>query len=366
VTLRTRKIIAMVLVFGSVAAGPATMPAGELAERIDALVEQLDDPNPPTRESATAQLIAIGPPAIGAVETATRAQAPEARVRAAIVLREIAAAPAFRVHIQGDIKIVDVREPRRCVHIRRDSAGIEVTIDRVRDQNWVRSTTRAPTPQTLQRDLPAYLAYVRFGGGAGASWVYLNVHTSSDFELAAPVDSGNPRDIGRYIDLLFQQMQSARTPEVDQRQVLGMIEQMLTLRDDDAEPSIARREALDAEYLRRSDALRERLADLHLPDPGEVLPIPAKYRLGIALYPNPSAESQGLVVTEVMPDSRARRIGLRPGDVVRAVDGKPAASVDDVRHAMVQATGPVHIQIERGGTPMRLNEPAADAKGAAK
>lgn len=348
-------IVLFVLGLGlSARAAPA--PAGDLADQVNALIQQLDDADFQARESAVRQLVKIGPPATEPLEAGMRSDSPEVRVRSARTLREIAAAPAFRVHIAGGVKTVDVREPTRCVHIRRDDTGYSVIIDAVREGRWTRSAVHADTHEKLSANLEAYEAYVRFGGGPGKTWAYLDLLPSGDFELSEALDDANPTSMGRFIDRLFSQMRQSRTPAADQQRVLGEIEQMLVLRANDPNPSAARADALEADYLRRSDALREELAALHLPDPGDVLPVPARFRLGITIYPNPSAEIKGLIVNAAVSDSRGSRIGLRSGDVIHRVDGHTVETADDVRHAMMHAKGPVQIGIDRAGAPLRLSE----------
>ncbi|HUF87379.1 MAG TPA: Do family serine endopeptidase [Thermohalobaculum sp.] len=47
-------------------------------------------------------------------------------------------------------------------------------------------------------------------------------------------------------------------------------------------------------------------------------------------------------------DGAARGSGLRPGDLIRGVDGRPVASVDELRRALRRAGRPV-LEVERGG-----------------
>jgi serine protease Do len=45
-------------------------------------------------------------------------------------------------------------------------------------------------------------------------------------------------------------------------------------------------------------------------------------------------KTKGAVITEVQAGSAADRAGLQPGDVIREIDKKPVASVDDAMAAM--------------------------------
>jgi serine protease Do len=65
-------------------------------------------------------------------------------------------------------------------------------------------------------------------------------------------------------------------------------------------------------------------------------------RLGLALRPS----EEGLVVENVTgPSARA---GIRPGDVVTAVNGKPVKSVEDLRAVAEKAKGTVALLVRRG------------------
>ena len=62
--------------------------------------------------------------------------------------------------------------------------------------------------------------------------------------------------------------------------------------------------------------------------------------LGLELTPASDVEGsgdEGLVITDVMPDSNAAEKGLQPGDVVLEVGGTNVASVSDVNGAIETA-----------------------------
>src|SRR5207253_4185351 len=73
------------------------------------------------------------------------------------------------------------------------------------------------------------------------------------------------------------------------------------------------------DYFQASDELRQKLEALKLPDPGDDLPPPSKWRLGIQISPDP----EKLIVGSVVPESRAEKIGLKVGDVIDKIDDKP-------------------------------------------
>jgi serine protease Do len=74
-----------------------------------------------------------------------------------------------------------------------------------------------------------------------------------------------------------------------------------------------------------------------------------KAALGIAVEKG----KDGLVITEVNPDSRAADAGLREGDVIQEVNRKPVSSVEDLRTAVrTTTTRPVLLLVEREGRTM--------------
>src|SRR5205807_2174448 len=71
-----------------------------------------------------------------------------------------------------------------------------------------------------------------------------------------------------------------------------------------------------------------------------------KAALGIAV----ERRSNGLVITDVNPESRAADAGLREGDVIQEVNRQPVKSVDELRAAVRRTTDrPVLLLIEREG-----------------
>jgi serine protease Do len=93
-----------------------------------------------------------------------------------------------------------------------------------------------------------------------------------------------------------------------------------------------------------------------------VKPVPASGQLGLALRPLEAAEQRfvgtagGLVVESASGPSQDA--GVRPGDVILAVNGKPASSVEKFREAVASAGKVVALLIQREGdksfVPIRL------------
>jgi len=63
------------------------------------------------------------------------------------------------------------------------------------------------------------------------------------------------------------------------------------------------------------------------------------------------ATSSGVVVTGVEPDSLAANAGIRPGDVIKRVNGKEVVSIDSVRSALTAQAGgkPALVMVSRQG-----------------
>ena len=53
-------------------------------------------------------------------------------------------------------------------------------------------------------------------------------------------------------------------------------------------------------------------------------------------YPNRTAATEGVVISELQPQSYLARIGARPGDVIRQLDDIPIKDIKDFEKAMVK------------------------------
>jgi S1-C subfamily serine protease len=82
-----------------------------------------------------------------------------------------------------------------------------------------------------------------------------------------------------------------------------------------------------------------------------------KGTLGIGVERN----SNGLVITQVNPDSRAAEAGLEEGDVILEVNRQPVQSAEDLRAAVRKTTDrPVLLLVEREGRSLFVTvKPAA-------
>ncbi len=66
------------------------------------------------------------------------------------------------------------------------------------------------------------------------------------------------------------------------------------------------------------------------------------------------SESQGVVVVDVYSGSPAARLGLRPGDIVRSINGNPIRSVEEMTAILDGGRGLAwRLEVERNGTLLR-------------
>jgi len=81
----------------------------------------------------------------------------------------------------------------------------------------------------------------------------------------------------------------------------------------------------------------------------------------------PGPDLRPLTVGSVAPESPAARAGLRPGDVIESIDGRPGGSIDvDELAQLLRAPGALYeFQVRRGQSLMELHLelPAAEAPG---
>lgn len=61
-------------------------------------------------------------------------------------------------------------------------------------------------------------------------------------------------------------------------------------------------------------------------------------------------------VVRVEADGPAARTGIRPGDLILALDGQPVAGIDDLQRRLGSWPGatPVRVRVLRGGAPLEV------------
>ena len=126
----------------------------------------------------------------------------------------------------------------------------------------------------------------------------------------------------------------------------------LTVARGGAERTIEVERPSEADTAWRSEMLRTLALGLMLADRPGASDVPPSL-LGEMLEETPD----GLRVFAVFPGSPADRAGLRAGDLVLAIDGRPLASLDDLRALMTAfnpAGGEVEVAIRRDGEDVTL------------
>jgi serine protease Do len=100
---------------------------------------------------------------------------------------------------------------------------------------------------------------------------------------------------------------------------------------------------------------------------------PARRRLGVAVAPPHVARRlrravglppvDGLLVRDVEAGSLAHEAGIREGDVITALAGRPIGDPDDMLDALAELEPPFAVSIVRGADELTLEVPAGPADG---
>jgi hypothetical protein len=368
--------------------------APEPAPDVPALIRQLGDADFRKREAATQRLKEVGKAAAPALREALTGSDPEVCARAEALLRQLER-PRIPSGWFGQFnnglrresnfagtRTIEVEQSGRRLSIREGPGGIEMNVTGNDDGHEVNVTVRARDLGELRRQDPeAYDLYERVAG-ARANFnlrgrrLVVPAVPGPERPLPAPVLP--PRAGARLLPLappegalrppaddllqlearLRRQMQAAGVAPVEQQAVL---EALRMLRDIQGQGRLALPEDLEAQvkkYNALSDALRQKLEELKLPGPGDALPPPARARLGVSVEPPmlDGAAEGGVRVTMVMPQSRGEKLGLRAGDVIRRVNGKPVNDAGALRRELTDAKDPLVLDVVRGLDELVLRE----------
>lgn len=364
---------------------------------VASLVRQLGDADFRHREAAAQHLKEIGTPAVPALREALADADPEVCSRADSLLRQIERPriPAGWFHnfvnwrrresVINDTRAVEVTQGSRRVVVSEGPQGIEMTVTGDEEGESVDVTVRAPSVDGLRRDHPdAHALYKRVAGARtnlnlrGRRLLMPPMPVPMPLGPALPMPplprrpgahllplapGGVPRppadDLLEFEVRLRRQMRTAAVNEAEQTAVLDALRLLRNIQErgraalpDDFDAQVRKYNAL-------SDALRQKMDDLKLPDPGDALPPPARARLGIGLAPpsvEPDANDGGVTVTMVLPGSRGEQLGLRPGDVIQRVNGKPVNDAAMLRRVLTDTQDPLVIDIVRLAEPTTLRE----------
>jgi hypothetical protein len=356
---------------------PTTRPAEDVA----GLVAQLGDPDFRVRRDASARLRDLGPSALPELRQAAQDKNPEVRARASQIVRVLEYHPvpgrprthgfarqrrvSFRQ--ENGRRTVDVDDYGRRIQITEGNDGIVMTITGETDGRPDTQTYRARTPEQLQADnAEAFVVYQRYaqaGGAEGDGAFQGNIILQRNGQLLVvpqfqPAPMIVPQagdDLAGLRERLDDAMNKSNLPPVQRARVHNALDRIQQSRGfDPAAAPLDGEDDLIARYDKACDDLRKLAKDLRLPDPGEALPPPKSARLGVNVAPEPLAGA--IVVSHVLPRSRAERIGLQADDVIHKVNGKPVADVKELRRLVTENPKGLVVDVTRDGRDVKLEE----------
>lgn len=358
------------------------------------LVARLGDADFKVREAASERLKAMGPAALPALKDAiASSQDPEVCSRADSLVRQIERPRVPRDWLGPDgfggrgfgamhvstftvrgTRLIKVRDGGgvRKVTISEGPGGIELTVAGLDAGKEVTATFRARTPAELaEQDADAYRIYQRWANNGGAQ-VFRGPRLGRPAPLIRPQFLPAPPpdpvlrppadDLVALEAALLRQLQEAKVP-ADQRQtVQNLVDAMQNLQAEGRALDPAEWDEQIRKYNALSDALRQKLADLKLPDPGGALPPPAKSRLGVSVSEarvdgmDLGGGENAVVVRRVIAGSRGDKLGLKEGDVILKVNGKAVPDTAALRRSVSEGNAPLVIDVTRGGAAATLRE----------
>jgi hypothetical protein len=373
---RALSILALILILPSAARAqnqqptpapvPAPAPAAENpAAPTDAdirkLIVQLGSDDFDAREAAVRRLREIGKPALPHLKAALKSSDIEVANRARALIRRIETRPVpgpnldanpfanaqqnvIRLSVVDGNKVTEVSELGRDIKIVEGAGGIVMTVTGWIDGQRVTEEFTARSADELQADNPE--AFKLFDQWAGAGMMTPGALVQPQLQLRGGALVFGPPAAPQELDILRlrleKQMKAGRTPDAARDDVLAALDKVAAARD------LGEMEA----YLKLSDDLHAVLEKQKL-DPGELLPPPAKTRLGVSVQ----AETRlGLMVGRVSEKSRAERLGLKPGDIIRKVDGKEVKDVGELRKAVAAKDKGLALEVRRDGEDVKLEE----------
>jgi len=359
------------LLFFTIAAGPATAPA---PKEVDALIAQLGHDDFRIREEASTKLQKIGKPAIPSLKQAMSSADPEVQSRAEMLIKRIEQRPvpggpidpdepvvarSLRISNDGGAKNVEVRENQRTITIREDLSGITMTVSAIENGKRVSDEFKAKNADDLKAQSPdAFTLYQRWSSANGNNPL---VRGAENLVLQGPVLVGGLQavplplaqdPIEELRERLVQEMEKVKLADDQRKQIGDLLDRVQKGRLANQMAAGDERAKQLKDYFAASDQLREKLAALKLSDPGDDLPPPSKWRLGIQIARDP----EKVVVGSVVPESRAEKIGIKEGDVIDKIDGKPVTEIEGLREALSAAKGPIEVLVVRDGKEMKLQE----------
>jgi hypothetical protein len=372
---RSVGFVAGLILAASVARGQADATTQPSDASITALIQQLSDDDFSVRDAATAKLAADGMAAKPALEVAARDADPERSLRAKELLRRLEAGqadaapaeaipfpdaaqpapgqPALRIssRANGNMRVTDATIAGLTTHIEQGPDGIVMTVKGTLAGRPYTAHYKAADGDALLAQSPrAYALWQRLGAGTGRIALGGNINpifiNGGNLVVAQQQD-----DIPALRDRLMSKMQHTNLSEQQKAHLLEELQRIALMQQ--AATSVTKQHGLPMQktYLDACDDFRKQLAALGLPDPGADLPPPASSRLGVSI----NGAGNSILITMVDPGSRGEKIGLREGDVIQSVNGKPMGDVHELRTA-VMANPHLTLSVLRDGKEITLTE----------
>ena len=360
---------------------PAT---GERADEIARLIKQLGDDDFKRRQAASTRLREVLADALAALADARKHADPEIASRADALIRQVSRRPSLfgrpgragsgaplgqrvRVTVMNGSTQTEVFEGDQRIEITETPAGITVAVTGIENGKNQTERVSAATPAELRAKHPEAAAlFERWGAGArNAAGPRIQVGPGGNGMRVFPgpliirgnagarANAGAADDLARLRTRLRVAMVKAQLPPEQQRDVLKHLDELAELQAAGVAPAAQPADEQMRAYNEKSDALRKRLDELKLPDPGDVLPPPAKARLGVSLG---GETPDGVIVGQVSAGSRGKRLGLLPLDVIRRVNDQPVTTAQELRKALTALDKPVVLHVRRNGKDMKLEE----------
>jgi hypothetical protein len=326
------------------------------------LIRQLGDERYAKREEASAELKAIGKPALPALKQAIeRNEDPEIVSRAQALVKRIEVRPvpgidpnAANGQVQstsvqmsetnGTRKLV-VNQSGREIKIADGADGIAMEVTGYVEGQRVTEEFKAKDLAQLKEDNPPAAAlYEKWAEGTEPGLMFrqqVRIGPNRVVQFNVP---NVPDEVELLRARVEKQMRDQKLKPVDREVVNKELDRL-------AEARAAAITAGMDKYTQQCDEARKTLKKYNL-DAGALLPPPARARLGISV----AGEEGHIVVQNVSDQSRAERMGLKAGDEIRKVDGKDVGNVGDLRKATMANEKGMIMEIIRDGKEMKLDE----------
>jgi hypothetical protein len=362
--------------------GPTTAPADN---EISSLIAKLGDAEFHVRRDALNRLREIGPAAAPALKQAANSPNPDIRSRAAQLIHSFEHHPLpgrprnanngalnqmVRTSIINGRRQTEINDNGRQIKIEQNEDGITMTVTGELDGEPATETYKASSPERLEADNPeAYALFkqctqdgpmgqVRLigpnGPMVGQAQVFIMPQGGGQVMVMPPANFVIPNggdDLEALRLKIHKDMADAKLPVADKIKVLRAMNKVDSTR---LQNQIDQSDARVKQYDQACDELRKALKELNLPDPGAALPPPQGARLGVSVQSD--VLTGGMSISHVMPDSRASKIGIHEGDVIRKINGTDVTDVKDLRRLVTEHGKGLELDITRDGKEMKLQE----------